>query len=65
MQQTMKQARAGAKMTQAAVADAMNVHPTTYCKMEKHPENMTIKQAMLFSNIVGLNFDDIIFCKEL
>ena len=62
---TMKQARIGADLTQAAVADEMGVHPTTYLRFEKHPENMTIKQAMLFANIVGVHFDDIIFCQKL
>ena len=61
MQVTMKQARVGANLTQAAVARKMSVHPTTYFKMEKHPEKLTVEQAMMFSNIVGLKFDDIIF----
>ena len=61
MQITMKQARIGADMTQAEVADKMGVHPTTYLRMEKHPEDLSIKQAHLFSNIVGVDFDDILF----
>lgn len=61
MQITMKQARIGANMTQAVVADKMGVHPTTYLRMEKHPEDLTIKQAFLFSKIVGVKFDDILF----
>lgn len=64
MQITMKQARVGADMTQADVAEKMGIHPTTYLRMEKHPEDLTIKQARVFSNIVGLKFDDIIFVDE-
>lgn len=64
MQVTVKQARVGANLTQAVIAEKMNVHPTTYLRMEKHPEDMTVKQAMLFSNIVGLNFNDIIFVEN-
>lgn len=64
MQITMKQARVGADLTQAAVAEKMGVHPTTYFKMEKHPEDLTIKQAKRFSKIVGLKFDDILFMDE-
>lgn len=61
MQITMKQARVGANMTQAQVAAEMGVHPTTYLRMEKNPEDLTIKQAQDFSKIVGVSFDDIIF----
>ena len=64
MQITMKQARIGANMTQAVVADKMGVHPTTYLRMEKHPEDLTIKQAFLFSEIVGVKFDDILFAEN-
>jgi len=64
MQITMKQARIGANMTQAVVADKMGVHPTTYLRMEKHPEDLTIKQAFLFSKIVGVKFDDILFAEN-
>lgn len=64
MQITMKQARVGANLTQAAVAEKMGVHPTTYFRMEKHPEDLTVKQAFRFSNIVGVDFDDIIFVDD-
>lgn len=64
MQITMKQARVGANLTQAAVAEKMGVHPTTYFRMEKHPEDLTVKQAFLFSNIVGVDFDDILFANN-
>ena len=44
MQVTVKQARVGANLTQAVIAEKMNVHPTTYLRMEKHPEDMTMKR---------------------
>ena len=64
MQITMKQARVGADLTQAETADKLGVHPTTYMRMEKHPEDLTIKQAHAFSNIVGLDFNDILFIED-
>jgi len=61
---TMKQARVGANMTQQDVADKMGIHVQTYQRMENHPEDITIKQGKLFSNIVGVCFEDIFFTKD-
>lgn len=61
MQVTMKQARVGANLTQKNVADELGVHVQTYMRMESHPEDVTIKQGLLFAKIVGLNFEDIFF----
>lgn len=64
MQITMKQARVGAEMTQQNVADAMGVHVQTYMRMEAHPEDVTIKQGLLFAKIVGVDFEDIFFAER-
>lgn len=58
---TMKQARIGIEATQQEIADKLGVHVQTYARMEKHPEDMTIKQALLFAQIVGLPISDISF----
>lgn len=58
---TMKQARIGIEATQQEIADKLGVHVQTYARMEKHPEDMTIKQALMFAKIVGLQISDISF----
>ena len=62
---TIKQARIGIEATQQEIADKMGVHVQTYARMEKHPEDMTIKQAMQFASIVGRPIGDIYFGVEL
>lgn len=62
---TVKQARIGIDATQQELADKMGVHVQTYARMEKHPEDMTIKQALLFASIVGHPISDIYFGFEL
>ena len=62
---TMKQARIGINATQQEIADKMGVHVQTYAKMEREPEDITIKEAKLFSQIVGLPISDIYFGVEL
>lgn len=61
MRISMKQARVGANMTQAQIADKMGIHPQTYAKIERHPGSATIDQAKQFSKIVGVSMDDIFF----
>lgn len=62
---TMKQARIGINATQQELADRMGVHVQTYARMEKHPEDLTIKQALLFASIVDRPISDIYFGVEL
>lgn len=65
MAYTMKQARVGIGYTQQEMADKMGIHVQTYARMEKHPEDMTIKQAKSFSNIVGVPLSELSFASEL
>ena len=65
MQLTMKQARIGAGLKQQDIADRMGVHVQTYQRMEKHPEDITIRQGKLFAQIVGLPFEVIFFGSQL
>ncbi len=61
MSVTVKQARIGIEATQQEIADKMGIHVQTYARLEKHPEDMTIKQAIAFANIVKLSVSDISF----
>lgn len=61
MKLTVKQARIGAEMTQERVAKALGIHPQTYAKLEKHPEDMSIGMAYNFAKTVGVDFSDVIF----
>ena len=65
MPMTIRQARIGINATQQELADKMGVHVQTYARMEKHPEDMTIKQAILFASIVGRPISDLYFGVEL
>lgn len=65
MAYTMKQARVGIGYTQQEMADKMGIHVQTYARMEKHPEDMTIKQAKNFSNIVRVPLSELSFASEL
>lgn len=58
---TIKQARIGADLTQQEVADLMGVHVQTFARMEKHPEDMTMKEASRFSDVVKVPIEDLIF----
>ena len=64
MSVTVKQARIGIEATQQEIADKMGIHVQTYARLEKHPEDMTIKQAIAFANIVKLSVSDISFASE-
>ena len=58
---SMKMARVGANLTQQQVADKMGIHVQTYSKMENDSENVTIREAKLFSEIVGVAWTEIFF----
>lgn len=61
MAMSMKMARVGANLTQQQVADKMGIHVQTYSKMENDSENVTIREAKLFSDIVGVTWSEIFF----
>lgn len=61
MTYTPKQIRLLNEASQQEYADKMGVHVQTYRKMENHPEEMTIGQAKLFSNISGYPMESINF----
>ena len=61
---SMKQARVGIDKTMQEMADALGVHVQTYSRMEKHPEDVSIKQAIEFAKLVGIPVSDIFFGQD-
>lgn len=57
----MKMARVGANLTMKEVAEKMGIHEQTYAKMEKNPEEISIKDSKIFAEIVGVPWADIFF----
>lgn len=58
---TMKQARTYAGLTQSDVAEKMGIDRSTYIRLEKNPDKMTIQRALDFSEITGIPLDRIFF----
>lgn len=61
MKFTLKQARLIAGFTQREIAELLCVHPQTYMKWEKNPEEMSVGTAKQFSRIVNIDFEEIFF----
>ena len=61
---TMKLARVKAGFTQEQVAKMLGVSRNTYNDYENYNVVMKIDKGILFSQIVGIPFDDIIFFKQ-
>lgn len=61
---TMKMARVGAGMTQQEVADKMGIHVQTYARLERNPEDISIKDSKHFACIVGCPWADISFASD-
>ncbi|MGT2961110.1 helix-turn-helix transcriptional regulator [Streptococcus caballi] len=61
---TLKSARANANLTQETIAKKLGVSRNTYSDYESYNVAMRIDKAVLFSQIVSVPFDDIIFLKQ-
>lgn len=59
---SVRQARRFAGKTQRELADKMGICVDTYRAIESNPENATIKQAKIISQITGIPVDKIFFC---
>ena len=59
-----KKARILADLTQEQVAKSLNIHPITYSKWEKNPEEISIKNAKIIANVLGRSVDEIFFKEE-
>jgi transcriptional regulator with XRE-family HTH domain len=58
---TLRQARAMRGFTQKELARRLGVHVQTYSKMEKEPEEVTIRDAKRISEILDVSYDLIFF----
>ncbi|MGE6379878.1 helix-turn-helix domain-containing protein [Peribacillus muralis] len=58
---TLKQARLIKGFTQRDIATKLGVHVQTYSKMEKQPEEVTIREAKKICEILELSYDFIFF----
>ncbi|RSL32636.1 XRE family transcriptional regulator [Salibacterium salarium] len=61
MHLTLKQARLIKEKTQQELADSMGVHVHTYARMEKNPDEVTIREAKQLSELLGVDYDKIFF----
>lgn len=58
---TLKQARLLKGLTQKEVAKKLGVHVQTYSNMERNPDDVTVGEAKLISEILGFSYDFIFF----
>lgn len=58
---TLKQARLLRGYTMKYMADRLDVHVQTYSKMEKHPDEVTIRDAKKICEILSMSYDRIFF----
>ena len=61
MQFTIKQARNHAGLTQADMAERLGVDRSTYIKIEKDPERVTLGQIRGIARETGIPVEDIFF----
>ncbi|MGG3798946.1 helix-turn-helix transcriptional regulator [Metabacillus fastidiosus] len=58
---TLKQARLLKGFTQREMAHELGVHVQTYSKMEKQPDEVTIREAKKICEILEFSYDFIFF----
>ena len=58
---TMKECRKRMGFSKERVASSMHITTDEYIKYEENPECMPVCMAIIFSNIVGINYDNIFF----
>lgn len=61
----LREARQEANLTQAEVADHLGVSRPTYIKMEKHPDEVTISDAIKLADLFGVEVDAIFFGRKV
>lgn len=57
-------ARANKNLSQQALAEKLGVVRQTYQNYENYKTPMDVETAFKFSQVVGIDFDDIIFFKQ-
>ena len=55
----MKEARKAARLTQEEAAERLGVGRTTYLRMEKVPDTVTIGQAKRFCELTGTTVEEV------
>ncbi len=58
---TLRQARVLKGYTQGDMAKLLNIHKNTYATWEKHPEDISYRDAVTISEILGQPLDSLIF----
>lgn len=58
---SLRSARMMRGITQAEMAEKLDVHRNTYVNWEEHPEDISMKNARRICEILDLTADDIIF----
>lgn len=64
MKMSIRQARRAKDITQKEMAESLQVHVQTYRRIEEHPENVTIAQARIIADKLGMPYDDLIFIQN-
>ena len=57
----LREARKNARYTQQQVAEIMGYTRPTIARMERHPEDVTISDAIRLAELYGVSFDDLFF----
>ena len=58
---TIKECRKRIGFSKEKMAAFMNITTDEYARYEKNPECMPVYMAIIFSNIVGISYDNIFF----
>lgn len=60
---SLKQWRLAKEISQAEMADKCGVHRNTYASWEEHPEEISVKNAVIIANALQESVDKIFFNK--
>ncbi len=61
---TVREWRAYLKLTRNEMAEKLDIHPSTYSRMENHPGTIRMDDAAALAEAFGCNVKDIIFFEE-
>ena len=61
MDLSLKQMRLIKEKTQDEMAEKLGIHVQTYRKLEENPDEVTVKQAKIISDFLGVSYDDSVF----
>ncbi|WP_342419831.1 helix-turn-helix transcriptional regulator [Paenibacillus sp. FSL H8-0168] len=61
---TLREWRAYRKLSKTAVAEKLDIHTSTYTRMEERPETITMLESMELAKVFGCVVGEIIFFEE-